>query len=111
MMSHPYGKGKVLFFNGALETDAQLTGFPAYQIAAAEAGIVRRVTCPVPTVGFTEHPGEDGSLWVVAINYASTPISCPVSFSGTLDRVYGSATIENGVLNLGANGGCVFRIK
>ena len=111
MTSHSYGKGKVLFFNGALETDAQLTGFPAYALAADEAGIVRRVTCPVPTVGLTEHPGEDGTMWVVAINYDNTPVESPISFAGELVRIYGRAKIENGVLNLGANDGCVFLIK
>ena len=111
MTSHPYGKGKVLFFNGALETDAQLTGFPAYALAADEAGVVRRVTCPVPTVGLTEHPGEDGTMWVVAINYGNTPVECPISFTGELVQIYGRAKIENGVLNLGANDGCIFRIK
>ena len=111
MTSHPYGKGKVLFFNGALETDAQLTGFPAYALAAAEAGIVRRVTCSVPTVGLTEHPDKDGSLWVVAINYGNAQVSCPISFTGRLDQVYGRATLKNGVLSLGANDGCVLRIK
>ena len=111
MTSYPYGKGKVLFFNGALETDAQLTGFPAYALAAAEAGVVRRVTCPVPTIGLTEHPDADGSLWVVAINYAPVSVACPLSVDGMLDRVYGRATVKNGVLNLGANDGCVLHIK
>ena len=111
MTSHPYGKGKVLFFNGALETDAQLTGFPAYAMAAAEAGIARCVACSLATVGLTEHPDTDGSLWVVAVNYGNEPVKCPLSFSGKLDRVYGKAAFGNGVLELGANDGCVLHIK
>ena len=34
-----------------------------------------------------------------------------LSVDGKLDRVYGRATVENGVLNLGANDGCVLHVK
>lgn len=110
MTVHPYGKGKVVFFNGALETNAQMTGWPAYALAASEAGVKRRVTAANPLVGLTEHPAADGAVWVVAVNYGREAVRCPLSVDGRIVSVHGRAKVEDGVLSLGANDGCVIGI-
>ena len=111
MTARAYGKGKVLFFNGALETDAQKTGWPAYALAAQEAGVKRRMTSSLPNLGLTEHPAEDGSVWVVAINYDNVPVECPLTVPARLAAAFGSAEIKDKVLRLGANDGCVMKLQ
>ena len=108
---HPYGKGRVVFFNGALETNAPLTGWPAYALAAEQAGVRRRMSVANPLVGLTEHPDSDGTVWIVAINYGRNAVRCSVSTSGRIVSVHGRATVENGTLSLGANDACVLRLS
>lgn len=102
-----YGKGKVMFFNGAIETDAQETGWPAYALAAQEAGVSRIMTSQVPTLGLTEHVGKDGTVRIVAINYDRTPVCCPLPFSVTIEGVFGTGGVADDALHLGAGSGCV----
>ena len=88
MTEFSYGKGKVLFFNGAPETNAQLVGWPIYRLAAERAGVKRRVRTAAASVGLTEHPRTDGSAIVVAINYENASASVPLEVDGLVGRVW-----------------------
>jgi len=59
-----------------------------YRAAAREAGIQRRVSCALPTVGLTEHPLADGRTVVVAINYEPTPVTAPLAMTGSVGGVW-----------------------
>ena len=95
-----YGKGKVIVANGPFDRQSIgradcFTGAkvcPYYQLfrrAKTLAGVKTRVEKgDCPWVGFTEHPAKDGSTIVVAINFEPRAITCPISISGTLGRVW-----------------------
>ena len=48
--------------------------------------VVEKGDCP--WVGITEHPAEDGSTIVMAINFEPRAITCPVSLKGRIGRVW-----------------------
>lgn len=108
---HTYGKGKVLFFNGALETNAPITGWPVYGVAAEQAGVRRRVRVMNPRVGLTEHLDSDGTLWVVAVNYGRDDVKCSLETEGRIVSVLGRAKVKNGVLSLGGCDACVIEVR
>lgn len=110
MTVSPFGKGKVVFFNGALESNASTVGWPAYSLAAEQAGIKRCMTASNPLVGLTEHLDADGRLWIVAVNYDRKTVRCPYALAGRIASVYGRATVSDGLLCLGANDGCLIGI-
>ena len=112
MTSFAIGKGKVLFFNAALEANAGLCGWPVYRKAARLAGVKRRVEATDDGVrlGLTEHPDGSGRTYVVAINYAREPVRCPVRVAGAVGRVWNGA-YSDGVLSVGANDGCIVELK
>lgn len=108
---HAYGQGKVLFFNGALESNASSVGWPVYALAADQAGVRRRATVSNPLVGLTEHCNSDGKLWIVAVNYDSKEVFCPFAVTGRVIAVYGRAQVRDGCLRLPANDGCVICVE
>ena len=112
MTSFPVGKGKVLFFNAALEANAGLCGWPVYRKVARLAGVKRRIesTDDGIRLGLTEHPDGSGRTYVVAVNYAREPIRCPVRVEGAVGRVWNGAYAD-GVLSIGANDGCIIELK
>lgn len=110
MSEYAFGNGKVLFFSGALERYAPLTGWPVYRLAAKCAGVKRRVTRDVPTVGLTEHPVGGGTTVVVAINYEPRTVCCRFAFDGSVGRVLRGELIEH-VAEIPANDALVFEVK
>lgn len=104
-----YGKGKMMLFLGALEDKAALTGHPGYAAAAREAGVRRRVTRDVPTLGLTEHPCADGRTIVVAVNYEPKDGAFALKVDGTVGKVWRGA-FDGTTLKLGANDAAVFEV-
>ena len=107
-----YGKGKVLYFNASIELNAPDTAWPVYRYAARAAGIRRVVetTGEARTVGFTEHRRPDGSVLVVAVNYAGERTTYPVRIDGNVTRVWNGA-YRDGALEIGPFDGCVLEVK
>ena len=110
MTEFQYGKGKVLFFNGAIETNASIDGWPVYRLAAKIAGVNRRVVSGDPLVCLTEHPRDDGSAVVVAINYSDKPKSCALEVEGLIGAVY-RGEIEGNTLRVAPNDAAVFEVS
>ena len=109
MTEFRYGKGKVLFFNGALETNADLAGWPAYRLAAERAGVKRRVVRREPSVGVTEHPRADGSTVVVAVNYRPEPVTCAFTADGKVGEVV-RGDVHDGQMKVPGNDAVVFTL-
>ncbi len=120
--SHVHGKGKV--FTLTLPLEKQLAGEkgaffragkPPYDVIyrrlAKEAGILRTADSSHPFVRLTEHPSEDGSLYLFAINYHKTPLTARITFTEnyTVQTVFGN-DIEDGVLTLRENDGALFKL-
>ena len=96
---HPYGKGRIVYCNAAIERNAELTAWPVYARAAKIAGVTRRVTRDNPLIGLTEHPRADGSAVVVAVNYSPKAEEARLTLEGRLGDVYrGDVTAERIVL-------------
>lgn len=109
MTEFALGKGRVLFFNGAPETQAPLDAWPVYRLAAQCAGVRRKVKCDDPDVGLTEHPAAGGRTIVVAVNYAD----CQKAFSPTVDGSVGKmfrGTWHTGTVTVGPNDVAVFEV-
>jgi len=87
LTSHPYGKGKVLLAQAALERNAQIDGWPIYRMAAHQAGVRRLVRSSDRSIGFSEHRLPAGGTIVVAVNYENKPAAVPVAIDGCLGRV------------------------
>ena len=109
MTEFPYGKGKVLLFNGALESNAQIDGWPVYRLAARLAGVKRRVVSSDPLVCLTEHPRADGSAVVIAINYSDKPKTCALEIDGRVGAVH-HGEIEETTLRIAPNDATVFEV-
>ena len=109
MTEFQYGKGRVLLFNGALETNAQIDGWPVYRLAAKIAGVKRRVVSSDPLVCLTEHPRADGSAIIVAINYSDKPKTCTPQADGRIGAVYRGET-EGTMLRIAPNDAAVFEL-
>lgn len=110
MTEFRYGKGKALFFAGALETNADLTGWPVYRLAAERAGVKRRIAHNNPSVGVTEHPSADGSVVVVAVNYQPRDIVCDFKSVGAVAEVF-RGEVTAGKMKIRANDAVVFTIR
>lgn len=116
-----YGKGKVVFVNGPIERDGFLRGgayscenpnplYLVYREAASIAGVKRIVEkADCPCVGITEHPAEDGSVIVVAVNHEPSPVECAVNADGAIGRVW-RGEVCGGKIILPASGAAVFEI-
>ena len=111
MTARRLGVGRMLFVNGALETNAPITGWPLYAAAAEAAGVKRLVRGDNPSVGFTEHPCADGVTLVVAVNYAPEQAVCRLETAGRISRLWGGGAVRDGVLSIGTNDGAVLEIR
>ena len=109
MTEFAYGKGKVLLFNGALEAHASIDGWPVYRLAAGIAGVKRRVVSSNPLLCLTEHPREDGSAVVVAINYSDKPVSCTLEIDGRVAKVY-RGEVNGDTLRVASSDAAVFEV-
>ena len=107
-----YGKGKVVYFNAAIEVNAQDTAWPVYRTAARAAGIRRLVeaTGAVRTLGLTEHSAKDGATFVVAVNYAPEKMVYSVRVDGVVRRAW-NGECADGKLTIGANDGCIIQLE
>jgi len=115
------GKGKVVYVNFPLEinsieaTDC-FTGADlnprhlVYRAAAREAGITRRVSCDMPTVGLTEHPLADGRTVVVAVNYEPKPVKTSLVVSGDVTDVW-RGKVSDRTAEIPANDAVVFVVR
>ena len=125
------GKGKVIVVNFALEkciveqeSEVVDNGFfnelwRIYAYAAREAGVKRLVTKEDPRLVITEHPRKDGTTLVVAVNTHDKPVESPVKVAGKVGRVWkgkwgtrekGEGTMDEGVLSIDGNDGCIFEV-
>ena len=104
------GTGRVVFVNGAVEVNAAIDGWPVYAEAAEVAGVKRVVRGDNPSVGFTEH-SMNGVTYVVAVNYKSDPVNVRIECDGTISRTFGSGSLKDDVLSLGANNAVVIEIN
>ena len=116
------GKGQVLVCNSPIDrqtvarTDV-LTGaeiqpyYLVFREAARLAGVghvVSKGDCPF--VGLTEHPAQDGSTVVVAVNFEPRAIECPIAVNGKIAKVWrGDVTAER--IRLESNEAAVFSVK
>lgn len=117
------GKGTVLLCNAPIDRQAvgKATAFtgervdPYYLVfreAAKAAGIrhvVEKGDCP--WVGITEHPAEDGSTIVMAINFEPREIVCPISVDGGIGCVWRGEIGRKGELRLAPNDVALFEVK
>ena len=102
MTVKPLGKGRVVFFNGAVEVNAALTGWPVYAKAAELAGVNRLVRCDCREIGLTEHLLPSGETVVVAVNYAPHCVACSISGS-PIEKVLRGERRPDGSLTIPAN--------
>ena len=111
MTEFSLGKGKVLFFNAALEANGGLSAWPAYELAARIAGVSRRVvmTTDNRALGLTEHMASNGKVYVVSVNFKSEKVDCPVKVRGSVTGIW-NAAYADGILSVGPNDGCVLEL-
>jgi len=117
-----FGKGKVVYVNFGMDQDAvgRSTAFSGknpepyyliYRLAAEIAGIRRRVTTDVPTVGLTEHPdAKTGRMVVVAVNYEPDDVTTALRVDGRVTKVY-RGEVKDGKLSVRGNDAAVFEIE
>ena len=103
------GKGRIVFFNGALESNAPLTGWPIYAKAVELAEIRRRVRCNCRDVGITEHVLDNDETLVVAVNYSQCRIDCNFEANASISRIFRGVCTE-GKWKIPANDAVVFSI-
>ena len=116
------GKGTVLVCNSPIDRETiarsdALTGetLQPYYLVFREAAKIANVQHVVekgdsPLVGLTEHPTDNGSTIVMAINFEPRPVECPISSKGAIVRIWrGDATAD--VIRLAANEVALFEVK
>ena len=104
-----HGKGRVIFFNGAVESNAALTGWPVYAKAAELAGVRRHMRCDSRNIGLTEHPMPNGETAVVAINYAPQSVTCTIEGGAVVRVIRGSRQDKD--WTIAANDAAVFLVE
>ena len=111
MTEFALGKGKVLFFNAALEANGGLSAWQVYELAARVAEVKRRVvmTATNHALGLTEHIAPDGKVYVVAVNFESVKVGCPVKVRGDVTGIW-NAAYADGILTVGPNDGCLLEL-
>jgi hypothetical protein len=81
--------------------------------------VQRRVAKDDPRLVVTEHPRADGTTLVVAVNTHDKPVASPVKVAGKVGRVWkgkwgtrekGEGTMDEGVLSIDGNDGCIFEV-
>lgn len=110
MTSMEYGAGKVLYFNGALEVNAKISGWPVYAIAAKEAGVVRRVGKCDPMLGLSEHVADNGCVYVVAVNHTPEEKTFRLEIAGRLGKVW-RGKFDGAALTIAGLDAAVFEIE
>ena len=121
LTAHALGRGKVVFVNFPIETDAAgrrdcFSGrnpnpqYLVYRKAAEIAGVKRRAACDVPYVGLTEHALGDGRTVVVAVNYDNDPVDCELTLDGKVEKTW-RGTVADGRLRIAGNDAAVFVIR
>jgi len=122
-----FGKGKVYFLGFPLEKElASRPGafdgpearpyWRIYEKIAAEACGGRVVSKAAPTTGLTEHPFDDNSRLIIAVNYAPEPHEAVLALAKpwTVGEVHrGKVRSGEGQVacSLGANDDAVFMVK
>ena len=115
------GRGRILVCNAPIDRQTiaradALTGesvMPYYLVlreTARIAGVkhvVEKGDCP--WVGITEHPAQDGSTIVMAINFEPREMSCPVKVNGKLGRVW-RGSVKDGEIRLAPNEAALFEV-
>lgn len=83
-----------------------------YRLLAEKAGLGRLAETPNPHVCLTEHPGENGSCYLVAVNYSNRPVCTPLHLNGPwqVKRVVCGSSYAGGHLQLRANDGIVLEL-
>ena len=116
------GRGTVVLCNAPIDRLAvsktnTFTGeriepyYLVFREAARVAGVrhvVEKGDCP--WVGITEHPAGAGKTIVMAINFEPREISCPVSMSGEIGRVW-RGNVEKGTIRLAPNEAALFEVN
>ena len=62
-----------------------------------------------PWVCFTEHPAQDGSTIVMAINFEPREIVCPVKIDGKIGRVW-RGDVKQDAVRLAPNEAALFEV-
>ncbi len=119
---HKYGKGCVYFLTlpvenslayekGAFFKENRPCYDSIYRAVAKSAEICRIADSDHPYVRLTEHPIDERSAYIFAINYNKIPADAKITFVGDckVETVWGS-NIENGVLHLRENDGAIFKV-
>jgi len=117
-----YGKGTVILCNSPIDraaidrSDTMTGSIRPYYLVFREAmkiagvkNVVEKGDCPF--VCFTEHPAPDGSTIVMAINFESRKIECPIKVNGTIGRVWRGDSVNSGKIVLPANEAALFEVK
>ena len=109
MTEMEYGAGRILYFNGALETNARIIGWPVYAIAAKEAGVRRRVAKNDPMLGVSEHVAADGRTFIVAVNCCNEDRTFELKIDGRLGKVW-RGSFDGTALKLAGLDAAVFEV-
>ena len=125
MTAAPFGKGVMAVVNGPLDLDAIDRGdsfwtrsgnvnpaYVAFRKAAALAGVARKVAKidEAPALALTEHPAEDGTTVVIAINCNPEPVNARISIDGALSRVWRGNVSKDSIV-LPGNDAAVFEVR
>lgn len=120
---YDYGKGQIYFLTlplerylsekqGAFFLEDQPPYHLIYRELARAAGIDRVCDCDHPYIRLTEHPIDENSLYVAAVNYSSRPgeahFSIRKGYRATC--IYGPALYKNG-LSLKENDGALLFLE
>ena len=62
-----------------------------------------------PRLVLPEHPCDDGTVLVCALNTRDTPAACPLTVQGEVGRIW-NGTFRDGILSIRENDGCVFEV-
>ena len=104
-----HGAGKILYFNGALELNANISGWPVYALAAKESCVRRSVRKLDPMLGLSEHVARDGRIYVVAVNHAATERAFELDMDGGIGKVW-RGDVDDSSLRLDGLDAAVFEI-
>lgn len=120
---HRYGKGFVYLLTlplesclakkkGAFFKDSQPSYDLIYRELAKEANTCRICDSSHPYVRLTEHPVDENSLYVTAINYSNKPATAKLTVPEgyTVSAIFGSPVKDN-TITLSENDGTVLRLE
>lgn len=117
-----FGAGRVIAFNGPLESDAAKSAdgfcganpnprYLVYREIARRAGISRKVVKEgAPFVSLTEHALDGGRTVAIAVNCDSSPVRAKIAIKGRLGKVWRGKVAPDS-LDLPAGDASVFEIE